>query len=103
MIWLLTPSGTQRHEILFIDASSAGHMASRILRKLEESEVREIVQIVENWRAGRPVAENDGTIRGGLGLASKIRDLNYDLNPANFLRRPYAAPRSKMPCRRSTS
>ena len=93
MIWLLTPPGTPRDEILFIDASSAGHMVSRTLRKLEDSEVREIVQIVENWRAGRPVAENDGTIRGGSVSLQMIRNLDYELNPANFLRRPYAAPR----------
>jgi type I restriction enzyme M protein len=93
MIWLLTPSGTQRKEILFIDASAAGRMVSRVLRKLEDSEVQEIVQIIENWRAGYPVAENEGTISGGSISLQKIRALDYDLNPASALRPPYAAPR----------
>ena len=93
MIWLLTPSGTQRKEILFIDASSAGRMVNRTLRRLDDFEIQKIVQIVEDWRAGRPTAENDGSIRSGSVAVQKIRDLDYDLNPANFLRRPYVAPR----------
>ena len=93
MIWLLTPAGTRRSEILFIDASNAGRMVNRTLRELEDSEAREIVQIVENWRTGHPVAESDATIRSGLVSLQTIRDRGHDLNPANFLRRPYAAPR----------
>ncbi|MCW2936102.1 MAG: methylase [Actinomycetia bacterium] len=92
MIWLLTPSGTPRNEILVIDASSAGHMVTRTLRELDDSDVREIVQIVEDWRAARPVDEPDGTIRGSSVSLQKIRELDYDLNPANFLRRPYVSP-----------
>ena len=93
MIWLLTPSGTQRKEIRFIDASSAGRMVNRTLRRLEDFEIQKIVQIVENWRAGCSTAENDGSIRSGSVGLQKIRDLDYDLNPANFLRRPYVTPR----------
>ncbi len=93
MIWLLTPAGTRRSEILFIDASNAGRMVNRTLRELEDSEAREIVQIVENWRTGHPVAQSDATIRSGLVSLQTIRDRGHDLNPANFLRRPYAAPR----------
>lgn len=92
MIWLLTPSGKQRNEILFIDASGAGQMASRTLRKLEDSEVQEIFQIVESWRADRPIIEDHGPIRSASVPLQKIRDLDYDLNPVNFLRRSYVAP-----------
>jgi type I restriction enzyme M protein len=95
MIWLLTPVGTQRNEILFIDASSAGHMVSRTLRTLEHSEVQEIFQIVDDWRGGRPVGGSDRSIRGCSASLQKIRSLDFDLNPANFLRRAYTAPRAE--------
>jgi type I restriction enzyme M protein len=95
MIWLLTPAGTKRDELLFIDASSAGHMVNRTLRTLDDSEVQEIVQIVDDWRAGRTISDDDGPIRGGSVPLQRIRSLHFDLNPANFLTRPYTAPRAE--------
>lgn len=91
-IWLMTPPGTQRDEILFIDAANAGHVVNRARRELEDSEARRIVQVVEDWRAGHLAVTSDAAIRHGSLSLREIRNRDYDLSPANFLPRAYAAP-----------
>jgi len=92
MIWLLTPPNATRNEILFVDASGAGRMVSRTRRALDESAMTEIVQTVRDWSAGQPPTESRDLVNAIAVPLQKIRDLDYDLNPAAFLQRPYSPP-----------
>ncbi len=92
MVWLLSPPGTRRDEVLFIDASEAGHMAGRTLRELGGSEVSEIVQAVENWRAGHPSRTPGETINCAAVALPEISDQDYSLNPSSFITQPYIPP-----------
>jgi type I restriction enzyme M protein len=92
MVWLLTPPDTKRSEILFVDASKAGQMVSRTLRELSQPEVNEIVRSVKTWRTGRPAEGHRETITSVTVPLSAVRAREYDLNPSNFLTRPYALP-----------
>jgi len=87
-IWLVSPPGTDRDEILFIDASGSGHMASRTHRELDDAEIGEIIRVVDAWRSGRPI---EGSISAISVSLSHIREGDYDLNPSVYLSRPPAA------------
>jgi type I restriction enzyme M protein len=84
-VWLLRPPNSIRNEILFIDASSAGHMVDRTRRELGDAEIREIAGIVDDWRARRSV--EDSAIAVSVSL-SKIRERGYNLSPSAHSSRP---------------
>jgi type I restriction enzyme M protein len=92
-IWLLSPPGTSRDEILFIDASHTGHMVSRTLRELDESEIRQIVQTVKNWRSGLSIEriDSDSGISSVAVSLPQLRERDYSLSPSAFMTRPYAS------------
>jgi type I restriction enzyme M protein len=89
-IWLLTPPGTKRDEILFADASSAGHMASRTVRELARPEIHEIIRIVEDWRSRHSISEAAGTIPSVAASLPEIRDRDYNLSPSVYFTEPHA-------------
>lgn len=80
-VWLLRPPKTIRNEILFIDASSAGHMVDRTRRELSDAEIREITETVGDWRAGRSVENSDNAVSVSL---PKIRERDYNLSPSAY-------------------
>jgi type I restriction enzyme M protein len=86
-VWLLRPPKTMRNEILFIDASSAGHMVDRTRRGLSDAEIREITETVGDWRAGRSVENSEKAVSVSL---PKIRERDYNLSPSAYSRRPPA-------------
>lgn len=91
-IWLLSQPGAERNEILMIDASSAGHMASRTLREFDDSEIHEIIQIVTDWRSGQPLRRTGETIQSVSVAVSEIRRRDYNLIPSVYLTEPHLAP-----------
>lgn len=84
-IWLLSPPGTSREEILFIDASHAGHMVSRTHRELSDAEIGGIVRTIDTWRSGQPVEVSISAVSVAL---PEIRERDYNLNPSIYLGRP---------------
>lgn len=86
-MWLLEPPGTPREEVLFIDASGAGHMASRTVRELGGSEISAITEIVTAWRNEQTPRSsgNPGTINGASATLSEIRERDYNLNPSLYV------------------
>jgi len=91
-IWLLSPPGSKRDEILFIDATAAGRLADRTLRVLSDTEVSEIIQVVSNWRAGRSVHIRGEAITCAAVPLSEISRQDYNLSHAGFRTRPYTPP-----------
>lgn len=84
-IWLLDPPGTRRGEVLFIDASSAGFMASRTIREFSYREIDEITQIVEDWRSRQLSDEPGETISSASVPLAEIRERDYLLNPSAYV------------------
>jgi type I restriction enzyme M protein len=80
-VWLLTAS-SDRSEILLIDASAAGHMATRRRRILGESEIWKITDTVKTWRSEHSVNEAQNASTASL---SEIGEMNYNLTPAVHL------------------
>jgi type I restriction enzyme M protein len=98
-IWLLNPPGIQRDEILFVDASGAGHMASRTLRELNAAEVDEIADIVIEWRSG-PQSHRPGTaVRSTTAQLPEVRERDYNLSPSVYVPEPDSgvSPRAELP------
>jgi type I restriction enzyme M protein len=87
-IWLMRPPGSAREEILFIDASSSGHMASRTHREIDDTERNEIIWAVDAWRSGRPVESSISVLSVPL---SQVRERDYNLSPSVYLSPPPAA------------
>jgi len=87
-IWLLSPPGTSRDEILFIDASHAGHMVSRTHRELGDMEIGEIIRTIDSWRSGQPIGMSISAVSIAL---PEIRERDHNLNPSVYLGRPPSA------------
>lgn len=84
-IWLLSPPGTSREEILFIEASHAGHMVSRTHRELGDAEIVGIVGTIDAWRSGQPIEVSTSAVSVAL---PEVREREYNLNPSVYLGRP---------------
>jgi type I restriction enzyme M protein len=91
-IWLLSPPRTQRDKVLFVDASSAGHMVSRTLRELDESDIDEITRTVDNWRSGQSPRELGGNISSASASVSEIRERDFNLSPRTYQPQPHDLP-----------
>jgi type I restriction enzyme M protein len=92
-IWALTPPGTERHEILFADASEAGHLIDRTRRALSDTETSEIIDTLTTWRSGR--AGNSSNVRAVSVPLPEIRERGYNLNPHIYLSEPAKVSSSK--------
>jgi type I restriction enzyme M protein len=80
-LWLLTPR-SDRREVLLIDASAAGRMATRTRRIMEGPEICEIADMVSSWRSGHLVNESQNV---GSASLSEVSEKNYNLTPAVHL------------------
>lgn len=80
-IWLLTPR-SERHEILLVDASTAGRMVTRTRRVMGEPEIHKIADAVSSWRSGTP---EDSKNVASVPL-SEISGKGYNLTPAVHLK-----------------
>lgn len=94
MLWLLNPPGTRQDELLFIDASAAGHMTSRTQRDLDRAEISEIAATVNQWRSGQPTEKPTQGIRSVSIPLSEIRKRDFILNPAAYISEPEDGPSS---------
>ena len=83
-IWLLSPPDTRRDKILFIDASRAGHMASRTLRELNDAEAGEITQTLADWRSGQQPRKPSEVSSAAVPF-SEIRDRDFNLSPSVYV------------------
>ncbi|MCP2290296.1 type I restriction-modification system subunit M/S [Nocardia amikacinitolerans] len=81
-IWLLRPPGTPVDSILFVDASSAGHMVSQTERVLSNEELQEISSILAEWRSGGSLDAYETATAVRL---QRVRETGYNLSPAIYL------------------
>lgn len=80
-IWLLKKPGSAWDEILLIDASGAGRMIDRSRREIDDSEIAEIIKIVDDWRGGRLI---ESSIPATPAPPAEIRAKDYNLNPSAY-------------------
>jgi type I restriction enzyme M protein len=86
-LWTLSPPGTPREAVLFVDASEAGHLIGRTRRELSDAEISDIIHTVTGWRSGHPA--RSGSSFGAVSVTlPEIRERNYDLSPHLYLSRP---------------
>lgn len=93
-LWTLSPPGTPREAVLFVDASEAGHLVGRTRRELSDTEIGDIVHTVTAWRSGQ-AARGGSSFSAASVTLPKIRDRNYDLSPHLYLSRPPTATSSE--------
>lgn len=85
-IWLLRAPGTHPnvgHDVLFVDASKAGHMVNRNRRELADWEIREIIEIVTADRTFEQITSE--TVRCTSASLGEIQALDFNLSPAAYL------------------
>lgn len=86
-IWVLTPPGTQRQEILFVNAYASGHLVDRTHRRLGDTDISEIVDAVASWRSGQ-TPPRSGVVRAVAVALPGIRERDYNLSPHFYLSEP---------------
>lgn len=79
-VWLLTPPGPARAEILFVRSLEVGHVHS----ELSAAQTERIISAVRGWRHGVS-PQGSGVIAVPL---ARIREEGYDLSPALYLTQP---------------
>jgi type I restriction enzyme M protein len=87
-IWALAPPGTKRREVLFIDASAAGHLVDRMHRELSGTETSEIVDLLVAWRSGQTSRHSGDGVRAVSAPLAEIREREYNLSPHIYLSEP---------------
>jgi type I restriction enzyme M protein len=80
-IWLLRRP-CRPTDILFVDASDAGHMVSRTQRVMSDEELEEISATVTAWRAGQDVSSYSDARSVPL---AEVLSYDHSLNPAAYL------------------
>ncbi|MFC6018972.1 N-6 DNA methylase [Plantactinospora solaniradicis] len=95
-MWILKHPAERLDEILLIDASEMGTMASRTLRSLTDEDISGISEIYRDWRDGRRTAEpvrRHGAVAASVPL-TEIRRQGYLLHPSTYVAVPQQEPKA---------
>ncbi|MGI5120615.1 N-6 DNA methylase [Marinactinospora thermotolerans] len=85
-LWILKAPTGGCEEILFIDASRLGRMASRTTRTLQEEDIALIQRAYNGWRDGeRDDFGSDASSISHVATIQEIRDKKYSLRPSIYV------------------
>ncbi|MBM0238286.1 N-6 DNA methylase [Micromonospora sp. ATA32] len=89
-LWVLDRQRRHPEEILFMDATSSGTMASRTSRVLTEDDMSELVETFTRWWCAEPGQPFDRPRARRVPLA-EVRERVYSLNPLAYVEPPIRA------------